>query len=240
MPLFQLSEAEEHSTLKRLFEYIYTTSVNESGSVTHGFESTWEQVCRFLSYFDPQGRVPEGYKATRSRSQILEEIDLRSRSTLPGIEAFLDVALCVNDHRYGIGADTFHDQMAFEPELNSILVSLELLENDGTASKPLLLDAIGRWHFFDPVTKDLTTEASVFVQNVAREAWEQAPPSDREYLRVNLANGISVEAWFDTRWHLGFWLNDDQKERFSELFGIHNSLSWLIPRYIKGGWEEIG
>lgn len=235
MALFQLSEADERIIIKRLFWYVYSSSVSDAGFVKHGFDSTWEQACKFLQYFDPQGKVSEGYKATKSPSQILEEIDAPLGLARPSIEAFLDAALCLNDHLNGIGAKTLYDRMAFDPELHSILVSLELLANDGTASEPLLLDAIDRWHFFDPATKDLTAEASTFVQRVAHEAWEQATPNDREHLRANLTKGGSVEGWFEMRWHLGAWLADDRKEKFIDLFGSHKSLSWLVPRYIKYG-----
>ena len=240
MALFQLSEGDERSFIKRLFLYIHSSSVSDTGFIEHRFDSTWTQICRFLLYFDPQGKEPVGYQATKSPSQILAEIDARIGMMLPPIEAFLDVALSINNHRNGLGAKTLYDPMTFEPELRSILVSLELLAKDGTASEALLLDAIDRWHFFDPITLGLTTEASSFVQRVALKAWEQATPSDREYLSTLPSKGVSVEGWFETRWHLGEWLADDRKERSIDLFGAHKSLCWLVPMYIKSGWEERG
>jgi len=233
--LFQLSEADERSIVKRLFGYVYSSSISDAGFINHHFDSTWEQVCRLLQYFDPKGKVPQGYQATTSLSQLLEEIDARFGMTLPPIEAFLDVALCLNAYRNGIGAKTLHDRMTFDPELHSILVSLELLTKDGTASKPLLLDAVDRWHFFDSATKELTAEASAFMQRVACEAWEQAAPSDREYLRASLKSERSIEGWLATRWHLGAWEDSDNKKKFIDLFGSHGSLNWLVPKYIKSG-----
>ncbi len=238
MAFFRLSETDERIIIKRLFWYVYSSSISDAGFVKHHFDSTWEQVCRLFHYLDPEGKVPEGYKATKNPSQILEEIDAPLGIACPSIEAFLDVALCLNNHYNGIGAKTLHDRMAFDPELHSILVSLELLTEDGTASEPLLLDAIGRWHFFDPVTKNLTPEASTFVQGVACEAWKQATTSNREHLRANLTKGVSVDSWFEMRWHLGAWLTDDRKDKFSNLFGNHNSLSWLVPMHIKYCWDE--
>ena len=243
MILTELSETKERSIMKRLFGYVYASSVNDVGCIDHRFDSTWEQVCRFLGYFDPQGKVHGGYRATKHPSQIMEVIDTRVGTPLPPIEAFLDVALCLHNHLHGVGEKTLQDRMRFDPELHSILVSLGLLTKDGTASKPLLLDAIDRYHFFDPVSDALTAEADAFVHRVSLETWEQASPNDRAYLRESLANGgvangVSVEGWFSTRWHLGEWLIDDRKKEFIDLFGSHGSLSWLIPRYIKNGWLD--
>lgn len=238
LALFQLSESDERSIAKRLFGYVYSSSISDTGFVGHHSDSSWEQVCRFLRYFDPQGEVHDGYQATKSISQILEGFDALSGKPLPSIEAFLDVALCLNDHCNGIGAVAFNDRMTFDSELHSILVSLDLLAEDGTASEPLLLDAIGRWHFFDPTTKELTEAASAFMQRVAYKAWEQATPSDRACLIADPTKLASVENWFGTRWHLGAWLARDEKERFRDLFGNHNSLNWLVPKYIRNGWYE--
>lgn len=235
---FQISEADERSIVKRLFGYVYSSSVNDSGFVNHHFDSRWEQVCRFLQYFDPQGTTFDGYQATKGDSQILQEIDASFGMTLPPIEVFLDVALSSNEFRTGAHVKYLDDCMAFDRELYSILRSLDLITTDGKASEPLLLDAIDRWCFFDPDTKELTSEASALVRRVAQKAWDQATPIDREYLRANLKSGVSVERWFAMRWHLGMWVAGDWKEEFFDLFCSNRSLSWLVPKYIQSEWDE--
>lgn len=239
MALFQLNESEERLVMKRFFCYIYAASVTSTGTVHHYFDSTWEQVCRFLLGFDPHGVTAQGYKATKSRSQVLAEIDTRPIDTLPSIEVFLDVAFSLNDHRHGIGAKTLDDAMTFDPDLQSILIDLELLGNDGTPSKALQLAAIDRFHFFDDATNGLTASAKDFLEDIVQSAWGSATPNDRDYLTKKIQNGEEIERWLAERWHLGAWVSNGQELRNRELLANHSALNGLVTLYMTKGLQEM-
>ncbi|MEJ6401343.1 hypothetical protein [Yoonia sp. 2307UL14-13] len=240
MALFQLTEAEERAAKKSLFQYIHDRALGRIGKIDHYCDSTWEQACRLLWRFDPGGRTQDGYSPTKTYAEISVTIDQSDLTSLPCLAAFLDTALCLNNHFHGIGAKRLSEPMMFDEALEPILRDLGLLDKDGTPTKPLLIDAIDRYHFFDQNSHKLSLEAQGFVTQLAEEVWRSASADDKAYLidAFEMGKSTGLDNWLVSRWRFGEWLSDGAWEKDSELFGSHSAIGWLLIESIKRGLEE--
>lgn len=242
MALLEISEVEERTAMKQLFEYVYLRALGSSGHVNHYHDSTWEHACRFLWRFDPEGETQIGYSPEKKLSEIQDYIDESDLASLPCIEAFLDTALSMNTHFHGVGAKSLYQPMTFDLALTPILQAVGLIGKDGTATNPLLIDAIDRWHFFDEKKRRLMPEATEFLDRVGEAAWRDASNEDKEYFLSGLKNAAKsaggLQNWFTSRWRFGVWLNNGEWEKDSDLFGSHSAMGWLMVASLKTGLEE--
>ncbi len=234
MALIQLSEPNERLVKKQLLEYVRNRALNGRTSFEHCFDSTWEHACRFLWHFDPPEDTSfQGYKPSKSIAQMLEVIDGDASGDIPCIQAFLDTALCLNTHFYGCSC-ALTDPMLVDPDLEPILVSLELIDSSGLPSREFLLHALGRGGFCDDKTGQYAEGVNALLRETAVQLVQTASSEDKDYIHSNIGSKPHALAnWFSSKWHFGAWLSEEIWNRDSIFLGSHCAFGWLIHPKVK-------
>jgi len=255
MSLFDLSEVDERKAMQSLFTYIHKRGLGEADERLHRFDSTWEQYCRFLLHFDPDGAIDEspdgtqenkealngttpskgilGYKVNLSKDQILAQISNDPLPTLPCLEVFLDVALSMNTHLFGRCLSRLNEPLVCDPEILPVLTELGLTDDKRSPARAIVVDTIDRWSFFDRSNGKQPKDVEDFIRETADEAWQQASPAYRaQFIERPNSN------WLDDVWRFGHWLSEDHLDRRFNLFGSNRAMGFLMMKQFQQGLDD--